>query len=677
MSHRRPKFLLAGVSLLIVGTVAVIDFGRRSPGPLASVHAAESELGGLGSCANCHGGWFGTMTESCVECHEDIERHIATGDGLHGKLGRTRANQCATCHSEHHGEHFDLVNRKSFLKAGVETPEKFDHEFVGFTMNGKHRALQCAECHKQAEARPLPKGAKRFIGLEKNCASCHEDAHDGRMRIACAECHGQTGWDQFEAVHHEKVLPLTGGHAKVACAACHKEDTGHSLHAIGEGREVAARSCLDCHKSPHRREFLGEDACGSCHKADHTTWNDEKMALSAEQHARSGYALVVPHDKVECQACHTAGTDDFLARYPGRTQDDCAACHEDVHDGQFGKGPFAERGCLGCHDRKHFDPHTFTEASHRRTALPLTGRHKEADCNACHKVSERTGVRVFAGTPTECAECHEDTHRGFFDAHKEELQRAQGGACASCHTTRRFSELPAEGFDHGKFTEFTLRGAHAQERCEICHVRSKKPDETGRTFGRSADRFGHVTGCDTCHLDPHEGDFDRTGLPKQVKGKRNCERCHVETSFRTFPTPFDHGQWTGFRLDGKHREASCNACHTPLRRPGKNGRTWSRARGHLCADCHEDPHAAQFQRHGVTRCERCHQRATSFSKLMFSHDVHSRFRLGKAHANVACDACHKPVRIGKQTLVRYRPLDRRCSNCHEGVIDPLRKKGRK
>ena len=62
---------------------------------------------------------------------------------------------------------------------------------------------------------------------------------------------------------------------------------------------------------------------------------------------------------------------------------------------------------------------------------------------------------------------------------------------------------------------------------------------------------------------------------------------------------------------------------------------------------------------------------------MFSHDVHSRFRLGKAHRNVACAACHKPIRIGTKTLIRYRPVGRKCSDCHQGVIDPLRRKGRK
>jgi hypothetical protein len=149
----------------------------------------------------------------------------------------------------------------------------------------------------------------------------------------------------------------------------------------------------------------------------------------------------------------------------------------------------------------------------------------------------------------------------------------------------------------------------------------------------------------------------------------------VETSFRTFPKGFDHGRWTGFVLDGKHLEAACSACHTPLRKADRFGRTWGRAKSAACADCHADPHAGQFVIEGRIDCARCHRSAAAFKTLAFRHNFDSRFPLGKAHANVACDACHKPTRIGDTVVVRYRPVPRECADCH--TPDELRRaKGR-
>jgi hypothetical protein len=63
----------------------------------------------------------------------------------------------------------------------------------------------------------------------------------------------------------------------------------------------------------------------------------------------------------------------------------------------------------------------------------------------------------------------------------------------------------------------------------------------------------------------------------------------------------------------------------------------------------------------------------SFSDLSFRHDLDSRFRLGKAHEGLACSACHEPVRQGEATVVRYRPMDGKCSACHESIDDPFRR----
>jgi len=284
---------------------------------------------------------------------------------------------------------------------------------------------------------------------------------------------------------------------------------------------------------------------------------------------------------------------------------------------------------------------------------------------------------VFRGTPSRCERCHEDAHRGYFDRFAETLGRHASGTCAACHSTEAFSAIPDGVFDHGRWTGFPVRGAHAQSRCESCHPRSKEADRFGRSFGWVAAQFGTYTGCVTCHVDPHRGAFDTPDLPGEVNGQTGCLRCHVETSFRLVSAAFDHARWTGFAVEGAHLEVGCAACHAPLAKPDAHGRTWGQAPGRRCADCHADPHAGQFRVKGRTDCARCH-RSTGFADLRFDHDRDSRFRLGESHQGLACGACHQPVPEGPTKVVRYRPMARKCVDCHGAPTNPFRdRKGRR
>lgn len=690
MTFRSPRAWIAITSAAIVLYLGVGYVSRTSPGPLATVHEREKKLTGIGSCSNCHGGWLGSITNSCVECHANIGKQLEERGGLHGTLKPELARECARCHSDHRGLGFAMVNKLSFAEAGVPDRSKFDHRKIGYDMRGKHLEETCDKCHKNADAAVLPEGGKRFLGLTQDCAACHEDVHKGTMGQRCATCHGQEAWDRLHSEGHEKHLALVGGHGDVACRTCHAEgDPIHSLEAIGAGRELFARDCQHCHESPHRGEFTDGvallvskapgEGCIACHVAEHVAFKDEShKRMPAARHACSGFPLTAPHDNVACEKCHAApeGQEDtFAARYPGRAEGDCKACHEDVHRGQFAEGPFAAEGCVGCHDRQHWEPPAFDVRKHERAKLPLTGRHATIECNECHERPEETKPRVFRGTPAICDACHEDAHQGYFGRFAKELSKDPAGTCARCHMTTAFKDVPAEGFDHKRWTAFPLEGAHAQSSCESCHRRSEKPDPKGRTFGWIEKRYGKVKGCVTCHADPHRGEFDREGLPSRVDGREGCVRCHVETSFRTFPKGFDHGAWTGFVLDGKHAATGCSSCHAPLRKADRFGRTWGRAKSSACADCHADPHVGQFLIDGSIDCRRCHRSAEGFKDLAFRHNFDSRFALGRAHANVACDKCHKPERIGDAVVIRYRPVPRECADCHT-PDELLRARGR-
>ncbi len=679
MNMQNPRVWLAFFSGSFVFMLALQDVGKISPGELSSVHGRIEELADRDGCALCHGGGSVSMGASCLECHEAIDLQLDDESGLHGQLGRAVADGCALCHSEHNGEGFSLINARSFALAGSPDPDSFDHGLVGFDMHGKHLELGCVECHENADVVTLDEGAVRFLGLSKSCSECHEDPHEGRMTRSCAECHGQETFQDFKEFIHDERFPLVDGHADVSCLQCHESDLDHSVEILDSATEqTRVRACDDCHESPHDVNFLervsrlagpsetgmvGE--CTTCHLVEHEGFRDIGLEITPEYHASSGFSLAPPHNDLSCAECHSESETTFAGRYPGRAPEDCAQCHEDPHAGQFEDGPF-ESGCLACHDRLAFEPHKFTAERHARTRLDLSGGHEDLDCSACHEEPAPGAVRVFADTEHRCEACHEDGHDGFFASFAVGLEPNDAGECARCHTSEAFSEVPRSRFDHAFWTGFEVQGAHAQNSCESCHPSSLEADESGRTFGHATETFGRITGCATCHQDPHQGQFDRPEAPHEVDGRAGCARCHVETSFRSLELGFDHELWTGFGLEGTHAEISCSECHSPFASARPNGRTFARALGTNCADCHGFPHAGQFSIDGETSCVRCHDAtARGFEDLLFNHDTDSRFPLEDAHRTLACSDCHRPWKLGEGLeVVRYRPLGLECADCH-------------
>jgi len=680
MNARRTSLFLALVSLGAVVSLAVIDMRRTSPGPLSAVHGRIEKLQGRSGCAECHGGLLTSMTSACRECHAEIAEQLDHDHGLHGVLVPELGERCALCHGEHLGPGFAGVNTQSFRQAGFESAEKFQHARVGFEMSGKHLEIACADCHQNASKSVLAEGERRFLGLKQECTSCHADVHKGAMHVACVACHGQTRWDALASAGHERFLPLTGGHAGVECRKCHEKGGERALENQGAAsRKLAPRTCEECHASPHQPAFvagLAAGQCVSCHAPEQTSFRDPALAqLSPEQHARSGFVLSAPHDKQACAQCHDPKLETFAERYPGRGQDACAACHTDVHKGQFGSGPFARGGCLECHERERWTPHTFDAAKHARAALPLEGAHEKLACDKCHVRLVDDGPRRFRGTPDTCSACHDDAHAGYFGMRTAGQPLVAHGDCARCHGVASFAETP--NFDHALWTGFAVAGAHAQEACSACHVARPAPDEKKRSFGTVEEHFGRFQGCVTCHADAHEGVFDTAALPARVEGREGCSRCHGESSFRALPWSFDHAFWTGFPLANGHASADCSSCHALLREATQAGRTWGRARGPGCADCHPDPHAGQFLTDGRNDCTRCHAAAQP-KFLGFDHERDARFALGEAHSKLACSACHASVEVAAGVeAVRYRPLPIECVDCHGVREDVLlrRKRG--
>lgn len=676
MNRSLTQLVIGLFSAAAVIAIAVVDSKKAMPGELSAVHEAVPELAGGDDCTLCHGGVFNSMAEACLECHGLIEEHGQLGEGLHGTLGEERLDQCSLCHSEHHGSGFSLVNRQSFAQAGTSGPDEFDHSLVGYAREGAHVDLGCVDCHENAENTVLGEGQHRFIGLDPSCVACHEDQHEGRLGNECASCHSQESFEVRAFEGHETWLSLSGAHATVGCRDCHAEGDAHALERVLKGG-AERRECSDCHASPHTPEFVRAEAeatgrtegssCRSCHRSEHLSFRDERLELAPLQHSASGFVLAAPHAEASCTDCHASELESFEERHPGRAARDCASCHEDPHGGQFAD-PDGGVSCLDCHEAQRFTPHLFTEKIHATRAIPLEHSHGGLDCADCHLEPAPGAPRQFRGTARECVACHEDSHRGFFDARAFLDGRPGVTDCDACHQATRFSDAPRSEFDHLRWTGFEVRGSHAQNGCESCHIPSPEPDETGRSFGRVEDHFGVAGGCEKCHADPHGGAFSAARLPREVEGRGGCARCHGEVSFRELPHEFDHGLWTGFDLRGAHGEARCTTCHKPTGGADERGRTWLTAAGKDCAECHADPHAGQFAEHdalgSATRCDRCHTEQPGFTAARFDHDRDSDFPLEEHHASLECAACHKTVPFEGAAIVRYKPLGKECVDCH-------------
>ncbi|MFT7668188.1 MAG: hypothetical protein ACI8X5_000875, partial [Planctomycetota bacterium] len=498
------------------------------PTPISAVHAMESELITSDDCARCHGSLAQTMAEACIECHEPIGKQLEQASGFHGEVIKEAAERCGRCHIEHAGREFPLVGDLSFVLAGFASREDFDHPFADYDLDGAHDDLDCVACHEHADDTLLAKGALRFQGASQLCLDCHDESpHEDRMLRACVDCHGQEQpFLELATFVHDERFPLSGAHAVEDCKNCHEAQTQNSIEALASLAELPrVRRCESCHEPLHAESFLQTvlsqveeppaDHCILCHTMQHAEFFDARANLDLEQHAASDFALDAPHDVQECVDCHKPELQ-WTDRFPGRAREDCAACHEDAHNGQFAQStPFAQ--CSDCHLLDRFIPARFDQVEHAKTAFPLIGKHQAVGCYACHSLLNTGSLqREWHGTDSACASCHEDAHDEFFDERLVVLNEATASACSDCHEPTGFTDA-ADDFkaDHERWTGFALDGAHMELECSECHPAAPEFDAFQRRFGRIAEVWGESPKkqqpCAACHIDPHEVDFNAPG----------------------------------------------------------------------------------------------------------------------------------------------------------------------
>lgn len=484
-----------------------------SPGPLSEAHIDQEP-----TCNVCHSSFDKDAQPAlCLDCHEKVAADVDKQQGFHGKSPQAKQKPCKECHTEHEGRAFKIVQLNE---------KKFNHKLTDYPLLGGHKKAKCAQCHNPE---------KKRRDTPTLCFSCHkkDEPHKGNLGETCQDCHNVFTWSQIAFDHEVTKFPLRGKHAQTECKACHQDEIYKDLPG----------QCVDCHQKDDSHKGKNGTQCQDCHQP--AGWDE----ILFDHQTRTGFALLGQHKKIDCAACHTVS----LTKPKLKTS--CYSCHrkDDVHKGFNGsqcqdchnnidwrqskfdhgretkfplRGAHRQLVCADCHIKpvtvalpgmacidchRQDDPHEGsqgedcaschnevawnknTQFDHDFTNFPLLAKHKQAQCDDCHK------SKNFALAPTECVACHEeeDTHN-----------RTLGTQCSLCHSPIGWDYW---FFDHNKQTDFALTGAHEGLHCSACHT------------GPLAKQKKRVSACVTCHRadDVHHGEFGS-----------DCARCHVPEDFK-------------------------------------------------------------------------------------------------------------------------------------------------
>jgi hypothetical protein len=259
--------------------------------------------------------------------------------------------------------------------------------------------------------------------------------------------------------------------------------------------------------------FVDKMDCSACHTP--AGWELAATAgKSGFDHDRTGFPLRGAHVQTDCGGCHESSA---------KPATNCQGCHRDPHQGRL-NGPCAE-----CHTATAWSD-TQTLDQHRRTRMPLTGRHAMIDCVACHK---RQSERQWSDVPHDCYACHQaDYHNGAHPVHDGSTGLPLvSRQCQLCHTpigwtpatctngatpcpTATTPHVGMSAIDHDPWFVLTT-GSHRTADCGGCHADPRRPQ---------------LVRCDGCHVDvtlrqQHNG----MALPH---GAAACLRCHPRGAAR-------------------------------------------------------------------------------------------------------------------------------------------------
>jgi hypothetical protein len=143
-------------------------------------------------------------------------------------------------------------------------------------------------------------------------------------------------------------------------------------------------------RSPHGTLPEGL-ACLDCHSTE--AWAPLAEEPSFDHDEYGDFPLDGRHADVSCASCHQGLRFDRISG----DRDDCAGCHQDVHQGTI------TRSCSACHTTASFTELDFGLV--HPADFPLEGAHLQTSCESCH-TDDLGGA--YAPLDRECATCHLD-----------------------------------------------------------------------------------------------------------------------------------------------------------------------------------------------------------------------------------------------------------------------------
>jgi hypothetical protein len=506
------------IALILVGLAGVASAHPAMNGkPCVECHADahHGEFAGrpdAGACVGCHTttGWtpstFGVAQHATTKYVLD-GKHVATPcSACHPGKPRTSfivaGTDCLDCHQNPHAQKF-ATQQATGGCAGCHSTFtwkswKVDHQT--WPLTGGHARAACAACHP-GKTIDSPVAAMR--GIARECVACHADRHAGQFTRApakaCTTCHDTEAWATPKFDHARTKYPLEGVHVGMPCARCHK------IVELRNGEKSVAwrlgyAQCKDCHANPHPATTVD---CKGCHAA--TSWKPlDGGGGGGFDHDKTGFALRASHAKASCTKCHDGKARPKQADQ--RTSSSCQSCHPDPHQGRMAGQ------CFECHTAVAWQDVGMFE-QHRRTRMPLTGKHAVIECGACHR---RQAERAFRDLPTDCFGCHAKKYAAALNHTGQAGEAPYSRLCSACHVTTGW--LPAldpdavmrkeaKRRDHDRVFALTT-GSHRSATCEQCHADPKRQ---------------RLVRCDGCHA----AETLRTQHAQPVAlVAATCLRCH-------------------------------------------------------------------------------------------------------------------------------------------------------
>lgn len=381
------------------------------------------------NCTSCHNDVHqGSLGTRCTDCHSETTfnrlngqfNHDQTGFKLEGKhrsvaclschessgslttlfqeFRGIQATDCAHCHEDVHEGKFgtNCLDCHTVQSFRYEYDEKsFDHALTEFPLLGKHKSVNCRDCHTESLTDPVAHDA---------CSTCHENYHketfsETFLAMDCNSCHSEEGFSpsSFDFIDHQKTsFPLNGAHQATPCIFCHQSDNNEWQFKSLDTKCVACHG--DIHKNYLDITYYPEKDCRNCHTED--TWRTIDF-----DHTLTGYPLEGKHAEVSCINCHEPDVNDNsnVASPVFNVSSECAQCHADNHRAQFEES--GTTNCAKCHDFQNWQAQAF---DHDSTRFKLDGAHLNVDCASCHyPVTDELGsYTLYKLNTLECSDCH-------------------------------------------------------------------------------------------------------------------------------------------------------------------------------------------------------------------------------------------------------------------------------